>query len=169
MRINKRVRSKFVERIAPDRRIEAVIALQRALNAPGPLGGSGLEVSYLERENLVESLAPERPVDQQWCVVTESRVLFFLKKAGGLRFLATGGELMHELSRDEVSVAWGDYEGGAPKLRVRLLAITCDDGRTTVQNTVLAAASREFNQSDEADMFVAAFGERASEIELPSR
>ena len=166
--LNKRVRKRFESRISGGEEIDAVVALQRDLEGvrPGGFGGGGVHGAYMTATGITDSLASEAPMDQQWCVLTKSRLLLFRKKASALSLLATKGPLEHELDRAGLHLRWGDYRGGSAKLRIRMMHFALADGRSTVQNTVLGSALRKSNYFDEADALVAALGDHAEEIDV---
>lgn len=168
MGLNKRVRKRFQSRLGEAGDISGVVALQRSIEGSraGGFGGGGCHRAYMTANDIEDSFASDAPMDQQWCVLTSSRILLFQKKATSLSFLATKGPLEHDLDRTGARLHWGDYRGGSAKLRIRMMHFELPDGRSTVQNTILGSALRKSNYFDEADALVAALGASALEIDL---
>lgn len=163
MRTNDRIRRKFEKRLGPGEQIRAVVFLQRILDRRSePTGAEAALHAYIDRYGLENDLAAPDPRDNQWCVVTDFRILFYAKKAMALG--ATRGELDHEFTRDQMWLRWGDFVSGP--LRLRLLHFGSRDGRHNIQHTVLGSKQRKRNYTDEADLLVEAFGSQADPIDV---
>jgi len=150
---NDRQRKRFQNRIAPDVRIESVLALK---GAKGPATGhQNIVGRYRERYGLTNTLGPGRLLGDQWLVLTENRVLLFAKRGGGI--VKRIGPLEHALDRTDITLQWADYTEAL--LRKRLVHLTTSDERMNISHTIL-------DQSGEADRFIGAIGDRAREIGL---
>lgn len=153
-RTNDRMRRRFHKRIAPDTRIEAVLAI-KARKGPRTAKHASILGRYLQRYGLTNTLGSHHLFGDQWLVLTENRILLFAKRSGGV--LAGIGALEHALDRTEVALQWADYTEA--RIRKRLIHLTTTDERMNV------AWTRQ-SGFDEAELFVAAVGDRGREIGL---
>ena len=148
------MRRKFAGRIAPDTRIDAVVAIKRPHASPTTQPHRVLD-RYIARYGLTNTLGPTRFLAGQWLVLTEKRLLLFANRGGG--FVPSAGKLQHALARTDVELQWADFTEAT--LHKRLIHLTTTDHRMNISHTILA-------NSDEPDLLVRALGDRPRQIGL---
>lgn len=171
MRLNDRVRKRLADQLAPDERIEATIALGNQLGTGSAAsdgsarssGSTALGTPYAQELGI--DLADRRhrsDLMSAFCTVTGGRLLFHRTSPWSVR--PKPGKLITEMPRDGVTLHYFDV--GGLGLSNRVLHLHFPDGTRLLSATVLKATLRKQPFNDEPDLFVAAFGDDATRVDV---
>ena len=171
MRLNDRIRTRLADQLDPGERIEATIGLSNQIGT----GSASSDGSHRQSGStaLGTPYAKERGIDLTdrrhrsdlmgaWCTLTDRRLLFHQPNPWKVR--PTPGKLLTEMPRDGVTLHYFDV--GGLGLSNRVIHLDFPDGTRLLSATMLKASLRKKNYNDEPELFVQAFGDRASLVDL---
>ena len=155
MRLNERVRDKLTDQLDPGEQIVATIALSNQIGT-GSASSDGSARSS-GRTALGTPYAQSLGID-----LTDRRMLFHQPNPWRVR--PTPGKLLTEIPLDGVTLRYFDV--GGLGLSNRVIHLDFPDGTRLLSATILKASLRKKNYHDEPDLFVQAFGDRATPVDV---
>ncbi len=168
-RLNRRARERLSGALAPDEEIVAAVLLNYTI---GTVGGSSdgsrrqagtvYSTQYAERRGIdFEDRRLRMDLVSTWCAVTPRRLLFHAQKQMAVR--PTPGAFVAEVPMEGTDLRYFDTDGLG--LSNRVLHLDFADGKHLLTATMLKASLRRKTYSDEPDLFVEAFGDRATRVD----
>ncbi len=176
MNKNERARKKLRSDLEPGEEIVATIRLQASIVSAGSAPGAdaarsaGRGTSHMHR--YLDAFAPDvnletdlrHDLGEPWFTITANRALFHKSKASSIR--PAPGDLIDTCPVADLSLHWAAHSSQG--VRNRLIALFWPDGRALLRYTPIGPTMRKKkNWDDEADALIAAFGDRAREVEVP--
>lgn len=171
MRLNERARDKLTDQLDPGEQIVATVALSNQIgtgsaSSDGSARSSGrtalgtpyarsLGIDLTDRRHRSDLMGA-------LCTLTDRRMLFH--KPNPWRVRPTPAKLLADIPLDGVTLHYFDV--GGLGLSNRVFHLDFPDGTRLLSATILKASLRKQNYNDEPDLFVQAFGDRATLVDV---
>ena len=171
MRLNDRIRKRLTDELAEGEQIVATIALSNQIgtgsaSSDGSARQSGqtaLSTPYARSRGIdLTDRRHRSDLMGALCTLTDRRMLFHQPNPWRVR--PTPGKLLTELSLDGVTLHYFDV--GGLGLSNRVIHLDFPDGTRLLSATILKASLRKNNYNDEPELFVQAFGDRATLVDV---
>jgi hypothetical protein len=170
MRLNDRIREHVADELPDGEQIVAAVALSNQIgtvraSGDGAVRSSGTALGTPYARSLGIDLTDRRHRSDlmgSLCTLTDRRMLFHEPHPWRVR--PTPRRLLAEMPYDDVTLHYFDVGGFG--LSNRVFHLDFPDGTRLLTATMLKASLRKQNYSDEPDLFVQAFGDRATAVDV---